>query len=182
MSLKILPILVLLFVLASCEQRSQFDLLHSPPPELLAEVEPLIQPSIDFTLANQQLAFEQGKVLSAEQKQLAQRIGIQDIDKIRVLYVDDFPLPEDKKLLALAKKIGIDSPYTAGFTYGYGIFIRKGKDFVLPHELIHVRQFEKLGIEAFLKRYMLELAVMGYRAAPLEVEAYTESGNYQLPN
>ena len=63
-------------------------------------------------------------------------------------------------------------------TYGYGVYIRAGREYILPHELIHVRQFEEMGVESFMKRYMLELEVMGSRSAPLEVQAYNEAKKY----
>ncbi|MGO5000012.1 hypothetical protein [Oceanisphaera sp. W20_SRM_FM3] len=40
------------------------------------------------------------------------------------------------------------------------------------HELIHVLQWQALGPEFFIKRYMSEVIKYSYRQAPLEVTAY----------
>jgi hypothetical protein len=173
-------ILLLSFILFGCidKPQSQLEALSSPGPELLAKIEPYIQPSIDFAYNNEKNAFESGVELTAEEKQMAKKIGIKSVDKVRVVYVDEFPFPKDKHLVEFARSHGFDSPELVGITYGYGIYIRNGQKYILPHELIHVRQFEELGVENFMKRYMLELAIMGYRKAPIEVQAYNEAKRY----
>ena len=42
---------------------------------------------------------------------------------------------------------------------------------ILAHEFVHVAQHDRLGREAFLRRYLVELVMMGYARAPLELEA-----------
>ena len=176
--MKHLKLAVLLFpvVLFGCTDRT--ELLNSPTPELLAKVEPYIQPSIDFAYKNEKNAIENGVELTAKEKEIANRLGVKNVDKVRVVYVDEFPFPKDKDLAELARSVGFDSPEMGGFTFGYGVYIRHGNKVLLPHELIHVRQYEEMGIEGFMKRYMLELAVMGYRSAPLEMEAYKGAISY----
>ena len=173
MKLTTVIVSVLLF---GCSNKA--ELLNSPPPELLAQVEPYIKPAIEYAKENEKEALENGSELTANEKKLARKIGIKNVDKIRVMYVNEFPFPKDKHLAELARSIGFDSPFMGGFTFGYGVYIRNGEEQLLAHELIHVRQYENMGIDAFMTRYMLELAVMGYRSAPLEVEAYNESNNY----
>ncbi|MEZ8054602.1 hypothetical protein AB4453_15550 [Vibrio atlanticus] len=65
--------------------------------------------------------------------------------------------------------------------FGYGIWIAnkaKGDKLLLSHELIHVKQVEDLGLEAFTKKYLLQLAIFGYVEAPIEIEAYENAGKY----
>ncbi len=176
--MKHLKLVALLFpvVLFACTDRA--ELLNSPSEELLAKVEPYIQPSIDFAYNNETNAMENGLELTVKEKKIAEKLGVKNVNKVRVLYVDEFPFPEDENLAELARSIGFDSPAMGGFTYGYGVYIRHGNKVLLSHELIHVRQYEEMGIEGFMKRYMLELAVMGYRSAPLEVEAYKGAVSY----
>ncbi|MFA0607525.1 hypothetical protein AB4666_22490, partial [Vibrio amylolyticus] len=64
---------------------------------------------------------------------------------------------------------------------GYGIWIAnsaKGDKLLLSHELIHVKQVEDLGLEAFTKKYLLQLSIFGYAESPIELEAYKNAGNY----
>jgi len=165
-------------LLVGCNNKS--ELLASPTPELLAQIEPYTQPAIEFAQKNEHVALKSGIELSASEKSTAKKIGIKNVDKIRILYVNNFPFPENEMLAELASDVGLDSPMMAGFTYGYGIYIRKGSydRELVAHELIHVKQYEMMGIEGFMNQYLLELAVMGYRSAPLEVEAYNNAGNY----
>lgn len=159
--------------------QSQSEALSSPSLELLNRIDPLIQPSIDFAYRNEKYAIENGVELTSEEKALATKIGIENVDKVRVVYIDEFPFPKNQHLVTLARTHGFDSPLLAGMTYGYGVYIRNGNQFILPHELVHVSQFEEMGVEKFMKRYMLELEVMGYRSAPLEVIAYDEAKSYK---
>ncbi|EKE69553.1 hypothetical protein [Gallaecimonas xiamenensis] len=40
------------------------------------------------------------------------------------------------------------------------------------HELVHVVQWQQLGLAGFIQRYLWELSQYGYRASPLEEMAY----------
>ena len=165
--------------LSACSNKA--EQLVNPSQQLLDTVVPFNQPAIEFARQNEQLALSKGEPLNQAQLAIANRIGIKESQKIRVLYVDTLPFPEDKLLAQLAKRNNLESPYMLGFTYGYGIFIKKPYKTdleLLAHELVHVSQYETLGIDGFIKRYLLELAVMGYRQAPLEVEAYNNARSF----
>ncbi len=178
MKIYLLTIITLSTLLFGCADKA--ELLASPSPEVLAQIQPYITPSIEFAQANEKKALAEGVELTANEKKIAERIGIKNIDKIRVMYVKEFPFPQDKQLAELARTIGFDSPFMGGFTYGYGVYIREGRydRELIVHELVHVKQYEEMGIAAFMDRYMLELAVMGYRNAPLEVEAYNRATQF----
>ena len=173
----VLRTLFITSILTGCTDKSQshFEALSSPSPELIKQIEPYIQPSIDFIVKNEKYALENGIELSADEKKLAKKIGVRNVDKVRVVLVKELPFPDDEILGEWAKSHGLDSPKVIGFTHGYGVYIKHGNRRILPHELVHVRQFEQLGIEALMRRYILELTVMGYRYAPLEVQAYNEA-------
>jgi hypothetical protein len=72
---------------------------------------------------------------------------------------------------------------SAGITLGRLVIVREraGSDRLLRHELVHVRQFERMGFVRFVIRYVshyLRWRVRGYphdgayRRIPQEVEAY----------
>ena len=75
-----------------------------------------------------------------------------------------------------------------GMTLGHTILVRKeqaGDEALLCHEMVHVRQWEELGVPRFLWRYLssyLRGRLRGlshqdaYRAIPLEVEARQVAG------
>jgi hypothetical protein len=52
------------------------------------------------------------------------------------------------------------------------------KRWILAHELTHVAQLEELGREPFLRRLIAEYELMGYRRAPLELDANKRALDY----
>jgi hypothetical protein len=76
----------------------------------------------------------------------------------------------------------------AGMTLGHTILVRKehaGDEALLCHELVHVRQWEELGVTRFLWRYLSSYLrgrlgglthQAAYQAIPLEVEARRVAG------
>lgn len=58
----VLPTLFIASILAECtdKSQSQFEALSSSSPELIKQIEPFIQPSIDFIVINEKYALENG--------------------------------------------------------------------------------------------------------------------------
>jgi hypothetical protein len=105
----------------------------------------------------------------------ARRIGVAAPDRVRLLQVEEIPIPQDAGLRAAAKATGLLSPTTAGLTLRYGILIRSpfwGARDLVVHELVHVWQYERFGgFAPFLEQYLWECVTLGYTKAPLEQEA-----------
>ncbi|MBE0468275.1 MAG: hypothetical protein IBX55_02035 [Methyloprofundus sp.] len=95
--------------------------------------------------------------------------------------VDELPLPTF---------LAHENPLFKGFlemdmdaiTYKNTYFIkaRRANNMTLHfHELVHVIQWELLGAENFVERYLSELEAYGYDEAPLERMAYGLQGAYE---
>jgi hypothetical protein len=123
----------------------------------------------------EQLVLKQGVALTDKQIADARRIGVAAPERVRLLQVDEIPLPEDPELHAAAKTTGLLSPDTAGLTLRYGILIRSpfwGARDLVVHELVHVWQYEQFGgFSPFLRQYLWEYLTLGYANAPMEQEA-----------
>jgi hypothetical protein len=117
----------------------------------------------------------EGVGLTAAQRADAGRVGIVSPGRIRLMKVEQIPLPVHPALRSAGKEAGLLPPDTAGLTLGYRIFIRApfwGVRELVVHELVHVRQYEQLGgFEPFLKQYLWECVTRGYLHAPMEQEA-----------
>jgi hypothetical protein len=117
----------------------------------------------------------EGMPLSAGQMEDAKRIGVAHPQRVRLLAVEEIPLPENPALRAAAEATGLISPLTIGLTLRYGIFIQADswcERRLVVHELAHVAQYERLGgFHPFLEKYLLECITIGYPEAPLEQEA-----------
>jgi hypothetical protein len=142
----------------------------NPPPSvavLLAEASAWVE-----ALARDALA--RGRALAPAEVQLAHRVGVRAPERVRVLEIDDFPLPTHPAVLAAACEHGLLSDATLGLTAGHAVLIRRGHvcTRLLLHEFRHVHQYEAAGsIRAFLTEYLAQLMKHGYRDAPLEIDA-----------
>jgi hypothetical protein len=109
----------------------------------------------------------------------ARLMGVTRPDKIRLLNVDQVPLPANRFLRWAAKRTRLISTNTAGMALRYGIFIRSDcwqTRRLIAHECVHTAQYERLGgIEEFLSLYLRECLEVGYRSSPLEQEALLKS-------
>ena len=106
----------------------------------------------------------------------ARQLGMRFPERVRLLRVSEIPLPVHPVLAAAAAMTNLISPFTAGMTLRYGIFIRDdcwGRRLLVAHELVHVSQYERLGgLEEFLRPYLMEcLTPSGYPHGLLETEA-----------
>ena len=130
---------------------------------------------IDWVKNQEKLILNNGVALNEDQKIDAYLIGVKNIDKVRLLEVDQIPIFKEKKLEELNKIAGFQSDATIGITFQYGIYIKKGfmkKRSLIVHELVHTMQYERVGgIENFLKQYLLECLTTGYPNGELEQEA-----------
>ena len=79
------------------------------------------------------------------------------MDKIKIYYVDNLP----------GKFRGMCIP-------PFGIFILKkhrGNKKILQHDLVHWKQYKKLGFLDFYLKYLIEYIFIGYEKMPMEMEA-----------
>ena len=115
-----------------------------------------------------------GEALNDARSSIASRVGVQHPHNVRVLLVDQLPLPADPELQAAATQTGLLGKYTVGLTLGYSVLIRRGHmtQRLLSHELRHVHQFEKAGgIADFLPLYLGSIIQFGYQNSPYEQDA-----------
>lgn len=114
----------------------------------------------------------EGTPLTAGASAFAGRIGIEEPAGVRFLEVERIPLPLPFPLVEQAARWGFPVFEPAGMALGRGIYILPGRHDLLPHELVHVLQYQRLGgIHPFMRRYVVEILFHGYLEAPLEVEA-----------
>ena len=91
----------------------------------------------------------------------AKAIGVQYPEQVRVLRVAQIPRPAHARIRELAERVNLLSEHTAGLTAGYGILLRTdyaADHGLIAHELVHVAQYEALGIDGFLQEYIRQIA------------------------
>ena len=120
-----------------------------------------------------------GVALDESQRTDARLMGVARPEKVRLLKVDQVPLPANRLLRWAAKRTKLISSDTAGMALRYGIFIRSDcwqMRRLIAHECVHTAQYERLGgIEEFLSLYLRECLELGYPSGLLEQEAFLKS-------
>lgn len=65
-------------------------------------------------------------------------------------------------------------PFRAMTIPPFGIFIKekyKNDSQVLEHDLVHWKQYKRMGLFMYYFRYFLQLIIIGYDTMPMELEA-----------
>jgi len=129
-----------------------------------------------ITWAEEQYSYiaQVGQPLNDVLLSVARSVGVLHPELIRVAEVLSLPLPEDLELRQATLATGLLGPNMAGLTLGHGVWACRGHRNIrlLSHEFRHVYQYEQAGsIAAFLPIYLQQIITVGYRNAPLEVDA-----------
>lgn len=153
--------------------------LDAPPAELRAKIDHFLPRVLAWYEAVEAELLPKGRPLSVEEAELARQFGVQDPSRVRVAVLDIFPMPTDPELLVEAERYGLGSRLEGGRSNGHLIMLKHwvaDNKTVLTHELVHVGQHDRMGRGAYLRRYLVEMELMGYARSPLELEAYSKQG------
>ena len=135
--------------------------------------------AVRWASQQEQKILRAGVGLDESQVTDARLMGVARPEKVRLLKVDQVPLPANRLLRLSAKRTKLISSDTAGMALRYGIFIRSDCWQVrrlIAHECVHTAQYERLGgIEEFLSLYLRECLEVGYPSGLLEQEAFLKS-------
>jgi hypothetical protein len=120
-------------------------------------------------------ALKAGVPLTPAQMNLARRVGVKAPERVRIVLVDEIPLPDEPALKAASAQVGLSQSSAAGLTLGHAVIVRRGFEAdarLLSHEFRHVAQYEEQGgIAAFLGKHLRHLVRFGYEESPFERDA-----------
>jgi len=93
--------------------------------------------------------------------------------RTRVVVVPRVPFPPVSQL-GLPEFRAMETMLMDGVTYKDTFFVRAGseRDSLYFHELVHVVQWDRLGVDNFLYAYAIGLLQHGYQQSPLEQMAF----------
>ncbi len=122
------------------------------------KVERLTPLACAWAKAQEAFILERGAPLSRRQIADAERAGVQQPSRVRLLVVDRIPLPEDSELAEAANQAQIITDKSRAVAVGYGIIIRadrwQDRELIL-HQLVHVAQCERGGgLDCFVAQYL----------------------------
>ena len=131
--------------------------------------------AIEWALAQESSALRVGTPLPAKLQAIAKGNGVKLPQNIRLVVVDEIPLPKEQPLAGAAAQLGLASSWAAGLTLGYAVIVAKGYEAdarILSHELRHVAQYEACGgIPGFLRVHLADMLERGYQDSPFELDA-----------
>ncbi len=104
-------------------------------------------------------------------------IGI-SVFSLLLLFVKNQSARNSKPKIYLRKNL---NGYNARTLPPFGIYIlekEKNNKALLNHELIHWKQYQKLGLIKYYSQYYSQYKKYGYDKMPMEIEARTSENNY----
>ena len=178
-SLRLWPVLILITLTSACAfvrapGVEELALLDNPPDEV-KRIQDIYTPLAMLWFDEVEETFiNKGRPLLEGEISMARAVGVNNPRQVRVVVLAKFPLPTNETLRAKAITYGVGSSEEGGRTIGYVIMLKEKyaeERWILAHELTHVAQQEQMGREAFISRLIAERELMGYRRAPLELDA-----------
>lgn len=132
--------------------------------------------AVQWARRNERGGLRRGRPLSPDELGLARRMGVREVQNLRIIETDRIPLPGFGLLGLAARMTGFHASDPWGLSLGYAIFIRHGwsgsRQELLAHEFVHTVQYERMGgMRPYLVRYLRECLTLGYAASPMEQEA-----------
>lgn len=121
----------------------------------------------------------EGRPLFTSEWAAAVRVGVRHPEKVRVISVEEIPMPGQRWMHRIAARWGFDRRHIGGLCLRYGILLRRdlaAQPSIMAHELVHTAQYERHGsISRFLRAYLLQCLRSGYSNSALEREAVLKS-------
>ena len=167
-------LVALILCCAGCTGLKPVAHLPQPTETQLAWVGAVAPRAVSWVTEQESSFLIQGRPLLNDEIDLARAIGIQFPDRVRIVVTERFPVPQDPLLSQQVGVFGFDASNQAGCSFGYAVVVKPRyveTRWLLAHELVHVAQRERLGMDAFVRQYLLEVRTLGYARAPLEREA-----------
>lgn len=121
----------------------------------------------------------EGRPLFSSEWAAAVRVGVRHPEKVRILVVEEVPMPGFSWMHRIAAGWGFDRRHIGGLCLRYGIILRRdlaAQPVIMAHELVHTSQYERHGsLSGFLRAYLLQCLRHGYTNSSLEREAVAKS-------
>ena len=136
------------------------------------QVLPVVRQWVEDTLLSYR---EQASPVSRrEYPQLAQAFPHELLNRVQCAVVAGNPPFPPLSRMGLPELAAFEAMPISGITYRDTFFVREGRqsESLYFHEIVHVVQWDRLGVDRFLLAYGAGLMQSGYRDSPLEAMAY----------
>lgn len=127
-----------------------------------------------WVVRHQKRISETGYPLNEKWKGYASELGVLEVEKVRVKVVKKIPIPFYRLISWLGGTVNIQLIDIGGMTLGHSIYVVREVALnprIMAHELVHVAQYEKIGLSKFLETYVVDCITEGYQNCNMEIEA-----------
>ena len=144
---------------------------HTALPQVRGWIDQFLDAHADSTRPVSALGFT--RLSTCFPRELLERAKVVSVARVPFPPVEQFGLPE----FAPMQQMAFD-----GITFKDTFFLQQGRasETLHFHELVHVVQWSRLGVDNFLLAYGLGLFSFGYAQSPLEQMAYTLQRSFEL--
>lgn len=144
---------------------------HAALPQVRGWIDQFLEAHADHTRPVSALGFT--RLPACYPRELLERTKVVSVDRVPFPPVEKFGLPE----FAPMQQMVFD-----GITFKDTFFLQQGRasETLHFHELVHVVQWSRLGVDNFLLAYGLGLFSFWYAQSPLEQMAYTLQRSFEL--
>lgn len=152
----------------------ELALLDNPPEEVRQKQDTLTPLTLSWFKEVEAKYLSKGRSLSDEETEIALKVGVTHPERVRVIVLKDFPIPDNKTLYSQAKQYGLGSPAESSRIMGNIIMLKarfKDERWMLAHQLSYIAQQEKMGRQEFVRRFIAEREILGSKRAPMELNA-----------
>ena len=158
------------------------------PPDLVGQFQetlPLVREWVEATLkVHQERAVPLDR---GDYPRLSQVFPGALLKRARAVIVTENPPFPPLSRMGLPEFASFEAMPISGVTYQDTFFVRDGyqTESLYFHEMVHVVQWDRLGVDHFLLAYGVGLMQFGYRHSPLEEMAYALQGGFdrgELPD
>lgn len=145
--------------------------LHTALPQVRKWIDQFLDAHADRARSVSTLGFT--RLSACFPRELLERAKMVSVERVPFPPVEKFGLPEFAPMQEMA---------FAGITFKDTFFVQQSNasEALHFHELIHVIQWSRLGVDNFLLAYALGLLSVGYAQSPLEQMAYTLQHSFEL--
>ncbi len=131
---------------------------HNPPAaikEKMKSIMPIYEPWIGEV---EEKFADKGELPTQQDIDWAKQLGIKNINKIRIIKTEYFPMPQDGELFRELELLEWGSPYEDVRNMGYIIFVRPANDSpkIRAEQIALISIMEDIGRSRFLYRYLVE--------------------------
>lgn len=152
----------------------ELALLKNPPSKVKQKQDTLTPLTLEWYKQIESQYLAKGRELTEEEIKIAREVGVAQPEHVRVIILNDFPLPANKTLYNHTKQYGLGTTAESGRTMGNIVMLKarvQDQRWMLAHQLSYIAQQQRMGRREYIRRFIAEREIMGNKRAPMVLKA-----------